>query len=93
MTINNQSAGAVGAVAALTVSSPVLNTRSESVTARPGDALQLSRLGGVLNVFSTNASHSFHRLNALKNAIRDQKYTVDPRLLGQKLVSEMVGQR
>lgn len=94
MAVDNQSAVGTGnTVAVLKMMPPGPNRSIANETSGPADALQLSRLGGVLNVFSTNASRSFNRLIVLKHAVRDQNYSVDPRSLGQRLVKEMSGQR
>jgi hypothetical protein len=57
------------------------------------DAVQLSRLGGVLNAFATDASSSLDRLGRLKAAVRDNSYSVTGTALGQTLILEMQGRR
>lgn len=57
------------------------------------DAVQLSRLGGVLNAFATDASSSLDRLGSLKAAVRDETYSVAGAVLSRKLISEMQGRR
>ena len=57
------------------------------------DAVQLSRLGGVLNAFATDASSSFDRLGRLRAAVRDGSYSVNGIALSRRLMSEMSGRR
>lgn len=57
------------------------------------DAVQLSRLGGVLNAFATDASSSLDRLGCLKAAVRAGTYSVAGASLSRKLISEMQGRR
>ena len=56
----------------------------------PSDGLQLTRLGGVLSAFQSNATESFARVDRLGTAVREQNYSVDGQLLGNKIVSEML---
>lgn len=62
---------------------------SNSWTGR-NDAVQLSRLGGVLNVFARDASSSMARVERLQAAVRDQTYSVTATALGRKLMAEML---
>jgi hypothetical protein len=94
MTVNNQPAANP-----IRSSMPILssaswqdNSRTESWTGR-ADAVQLSRLGGVLNVFAASASSSLSRIERLQAAVRDQKYSVSGPALGRRLISEMLGKR
>ena len=57
------------------------------------DAVQLSRLGGVLNAFASDASSALDRLGGLKAAVRDETYSVAGDALSRKLISEMQGRR
>jgi hypothetical protein len=94
MTVNNQPAATP-----VHDSVPVLGSRSwrnssaaDSWTGR-NDAVQLSRLGGVLNVFATDASSSSGRIERLQAAVREQQYSVSGPVLGRKLMSEMLVKR
>ena len=82
------------------VSGPFFGQISQQRTGRSvntwmgrSDAVQLSRLGGVLNAFATDASSSLDRLGRLKAAVRDNTYSVAGTELGQTLISEMQGRR
>jgi len=94
MTVNNQTAATL-----VSDSAPVLassarrnSPATESWTGR-NDAVQLSRLGGVLNVFATDASSSLNRIGRLQAAVRGQQYSVSGPVLGRKLMSEMLVKR
>jgi hypothetical protein len=57
------------------------------------DAIQLSKLSGVLNVFDRNASFTFQHVKRIATAVRNQDYGVSSQILGKKLVHEMLVKR
>lgn len=91
MTVNNQPA-----VAPFTGSGQILgsDSRQTSVMAASwaggNDAVQLSRLGGVLNVFARDASSSASRVERFQAAVRDRTYSVTGTALARRLMTEML---
>ncbi len=91
MTVKNQPA-----VAPFTGSGRVFDENSRQTSPVPAswtgrnDAVQLSRLGGVLNVFARDASSSLSRVEHFQAAVRDQTYSVTGTALGRKLITEML---
>lgn len=94
MTVNNQPAASPvhDSVPVLGSNSWRNNPATGSWTAR-NDAVQLSRLGGILNVFASDASSSLNRIGRLQAAVREQQYSVSGPVLGRKLMSEMLVKR
>jgi hypothetical protein len=92
MTLDNQPAAAPGSGPLLGAFSEQPRHPARTWTGR-SDAVQLSRLGGVLNAFATDASSSLDRIGRLQAAVRDHSYSVDETVLSRKLVSEMTGKR
>lgn len=58
----------------------------------PSDAVQLTRLGGVLNAFQANATQSSSRVDRLGPLVRSQQYSVSGEALGRKLITDMLQQ-
>jgi hypothetical protein len=56
----------------------------------PGDAVQLTRLGGVLNAFQTDAMQSSGRVDRLSPLVRNRDYSVSGEALGRKLITDML---
>lgn len=56
----------------------------------PDDAVQLSFLGGVLNVFQASATESARHTAELGAAVRQQSYSVDSQALGKKMIQELL---
>lgn len=56
------------------------------------DAVQLSRLGSVLNVFASDASASLSRVDRLQKAFSNRSYVVSGDDVGKKLIAEMLVQ-
>ena len=52
-------------------------------------ALQLLHLGGVLNVFSSEAATNQERVHGIGSAVRDEAYATDSEAVSRKLVTEM----
>lgn len=94
MTVNNQPAATPvhDSVPVPGSSSWRNNSAADGWTGR-NDAVQLSRLGSVLNVFATDASSSSGRIERLQVAVREQRYSVSGPVLGRKLMSEMLVKR
>lgn len=59
----------------------------------PDDAVQLSYLGGVLNVFQTNTTRTAKQSAQLSAAVRQQTYSVDSGALGKKMIQELLMSR
>jgi hypothetical protein len=90
MTVNNQRA-ATPVHDSLPVRGSISSRNSPATDSWSGrnDAVQLSRLGGVLNVLATDASSSLNRIERLQAAVRERQYSVSGLVLGRKLMSEM----
>jgi hypothetical protein len=58
-----------------------------------GDAIQLSRLSGVLNAFDTNASLSTSRVDRIAKTVRAQNYSPDSQVLSHRLIAEMLSEQ
>lgn len=54
------------------------------------DAVQLTRLGGVLNAFQVNADRSSSRIDNLNPLVRNQDYSVGGADLSRRLIAEML---
>jgi hypothetical protein len=92
MTVNNQAAPPSG----LGPMPGTIPQRTGSLTRTwmgRSDAVQLSRLGGVLNAFATDASSAFDRVGRLHAAVQDGSYSVNGTALSRRLISEMSGRR
>ena len=89
MTINQTAKGTQVSVPGLT---PSVALRAHSVVdSKPvGDAVQLTRLAGVLNVFQTNAVRSTSRIDRLSPMVRTKEYSISSVELSRKLMAEMV---
>jgi hypothetical protein len=59
-------------------------------TAETSDAVQLTRLGGVLNAYQTDARRSVTRLDRLIPAVRNRDYSVAALDLSRRLTAEML---
>jgi hypothetical protein len=93
MTVNNQPAAPMPDPGPAFNIKPVRGTRAAATWAGNKDAIQLSRLGGVLNVFETDASSSLNRVEYLHSQIRNQAYSVSGAVLSRKLIHEMFVKR
>jgi hypothetical protein len=93
MTVNYPSGGIESNYApAFSTSVPVSSTFAAGWAA-PSDAIQLTRLGGVLNAFQANATQSSNRVDHLGSLVRSQQYSVSGVALGRKLINEMLQQK
>jgi hypothetical protein len=59
----------------------------------PSDAIQLTRLGGVLNAFQSDAMQSSSRVDRLTPLVRNQDYSISSEALGRKLITDMLEQK
>lgn len=57
------------------------------------DAVQLTRLGGVLNAFQADATQSSSKVDRLSPLVRNRDYSVSGEALGRKLITDMLQQK
>jgi anti-sigma28 factor (negative regulator of flagellin synthesis) len=76
--------------AGISNSNPARDGSPPATSSLPDDAVQLSFLSGVLNVFQTSATKAAGHAAELSAAIRQQAYSVDPQALGKKMIEELL---
>jgi len=72
-----------------------LNTSNEQtgLAVAPQDALQLTKLSGVLNNFKKSASAMRSQLTQVMGAVRSGTYQVDPLQVSRRIVGESLASR
>lgn len=63
---------------------------SHSSSNEAADGVQLSRLGGVLNAFQTNAERANQRIENLTLLVGTNAYPIDAVELSRKMISDML---
>lgn len=66
------------------------STRFSADSAATSDAIQLTRLGGVLNAYQTDARQSSTRVDRLIPLVRSRDYSVGALDLSRRLTNEML---
>ena len=56
----------------------------------PGDAVQLSNLGGVLSAFAIDSAESLQRMRDIASVIKGQRYRMSSQAISEKLMAEML---
>ena len=93
MTVNQPLEGMpFNRLSAFSVSAPSSTTFSENSIAT-SDAIQLTRLGGVLNAYQTDARQSSTRVDRLTLLVRSRGYSVAALDLSRRLTAEMFQKR